>query len=91
MQSLDLMVEHDVYRMHGDGWHSREVYKSVAGDYISTRLAWDELSGIHGWIARKGEIFLITHKPAVHGMGGMSEGSPEEVVVYRLPTVVPHA
>ena len=83
--SLDAMIEHGVYRAHGDSWHKDEVYLSCAKDYISTRAVWDELHHIQaGQIDYRDNVFIVTHEPARTGMGGMDEGSPESVAVYRI-------
>lgn len=82
--SLDAMIEHKVDKMFGDPWMRDEIYAESAGDAISTKVAWDELSGIHGQVTYRGSIFVIHHEAARQGMGGMDEGSPESVVVYRV-------
>lgn len=82
--SLDLMLEHDLYKMMGNPWHGSEGYISCARDYVATSMAWEELQHIHGQVHYQGHIFVVTHQAERRGMGGMDEGSPEGVIVYRV-------
>lgn len=84
-ESLDMMLGHGVDKMYGDSWMREEVYVQCAGDAISTRLAWDELSPINGYLKYRGRVFVVSHSAGSRGMGGMDEGSPPSVTVYLIP------
>lgn len=82
-KSLDRMIELGIKEMHGDPWMGSDEYMNTSG-LLSYRLAWDELHNIHGQIIYKDEIFVVAHSNGSRGMGGMDEGSPPSVMIYRV-------
>ena len=83
-KSLDRMIELDKERMFGDPWmHVDHEHIESDGKGLSWKMAWDELHNVYGQIQYRGYTFVVNHRPAVAGFGGMDEGSPESIVVYR--------
>ena len=82
-KSLDRMFELGMFKMHGGPWMGDE-YIPSDGKSVSSKLAWDELHNLDGQIRYRGELFVISHNDGRIGMGGMDEGSPASVTVYRV-------
>jgi hypothetical protein len=82
-KSLDRMIELGMYKMRGDPWMGEE-YIQCDGKSFSSKLAWDELHSIDGQIIHRGELFVVSHQAGRVGMGGMDEGSPASITVYRV-------
>lgn len=83
-KSLDVMIERGAEKMHSDPWYDKGVVHENDGGVLSVGAAWDELHEIHGSLKYRGHVFVVHHSPGERGMGGMDEGSPESITVYRI-------
>ena len=83
--SLDKMIELDKDRMLSDPWYQEGlVYEQSDGHSVSVGDAWKELNHLEGPIKYRGEVFVVTHSRGSRGSGGMDEGSPPSITVYRI-------
>ena len=73
VSAFEYMIKNNLYEYSCDPW----CVEPMKSHFYSTK-------GFSGQIGYQDEIFIVNYETGHHGSGGMDEGSPDSVKIYRI-------